>query len=53
MLNSAEHEILNVPKYKNIKKSSLFEAQISLEIIMLKWQQFNIYEQEIFYAQLS
>ena len=31
MLNSAEHEILNVRKYKNIKKFSFFRAQISLE----------------------
>ena len=31
MLNSFEHEILNAHKYKNIKKSGLFSAQISLE----------------------
>ena len=31
MLNSAEHEILNARKYKNIKKFSFFQAQISLE----------------------
>ena len=31
MLNSAEQEILNAPKYKNIKKCSFFQAQISLE----------------------
>ena len=31
MLNSAEHEILNVHKYKNIKKVSFYQAQISLE----------------------
>ena len=31
MLNSAEHEILNVHKYKNIKKLSIFQAQVSLE----------------------
>ena len=31
MLNSAEQEILNVNKYKNIKKFSLIQAQISLE----------------------
>ena len=30
MLNSAEHEILNTHKCKNIKKFSFFEAQISL-----------------------
>ena len=29
MLNSAEHEILIVHKYKNIKKVSIFLAQIS------------------------
>ena len=27
MLNSAEHEILNAHKYKNIKKLSNFQAQ--------------------------
>ena len=31
MLNSAEHEILNAPKYKNIKKFSIFQAQVSIE----------------------
>ena len=31
MLNSAEHEILNALKYKNMKKFSFFQAQISLE----------------------
>ena len=31
MLNSAEHEILNARKYKNIKKCSFFLAQISPE----------------------
>ena len=31
MLNSADHEILNAYKYKNIKKFSFFQAQISLE----------------------
>ena len=31
MLNSAEHEILNAHKYKNIKKFSFFQAQISLK----------------------
>ena len=31
MLNSAEHESLNAHKYKNIKKFSIFQAQISLE----------------------
>ena len=31
MLNSAEHEILNDYKYKNIKKFGSFQAQISLE----------------------
>ena len=31
MLNSAEHEILNAHKCKNIKKFGFFGAQISLE----------------------
>ena len=31
MLNSAEHEILNAHKYKNIKKFSIFQAHLSLE----------------------
>ena len=31
MLNSAEHGILNANEYKNIKKFSYFQAQISLE----------------------
>ena len=31
VLNSAEHEISNAHKYKNIKKLSNFLAQISLE----------------------
>ena len=30
MLSSAEHEISNAHKYKNIKKLSIFQAQISL-----------------------
>ena len=29
--NLAEHKILNAHKYKNIKKLSIFQAQISLE----------------------
>ena len=29
MLNSGEHEILNAHKYKNIKKFSFFQTQIS------------------------
>ena len=28
MLNSAEHEILNAPRYKNIKKFSIFRASV-------------------------
>ena len=32
MLNSAEHEILNARKYKNIKKFIFFQAQMSLEL---------------------
>ena len=44
MLNSAEHEILNAYKCKNIKKFSIFQAQISPECYfscseMLKCQQ--------------
>ena len=31
MLNSAGHEILNAHKYKNMKKLSIFQAQISQE----------------------
>ena len=31
MLNSAEHDILNAHKYKNIMKISTFQAQISLQ----------------------
>ena len=31
ILNSAEHEILSAHKYKNIKKLSIFQAQIGLE----------------------
>ena len=31
MLSSAEHKIINAHKYKNIKKYSFFQAQISLE----------------------
>ena len=31
MLNSVEHEILNAHKYKNIKKFSIFQTQISRE----------------------
>ena len=31
MLKSTEHEILNAHKYENIKKFSIFQAQISLE----------------------
>ena len=44
VLNSVEHEILNVHKYKSIKKFGLFKAQLSLECnfsrsYMLKCQQ--------------
>ena len=31
MFNSAKHDILNAHKYKNIKKLSIFQAQITLE----------------------
>ena len=45
MLNSVEDKILNVHKYENIKKLSIFQTQISLECFfscpyMLKCQQF-------------
>ena len=44
VLNSAEHEILNAHKYKNIKKFGLFKARLILECYfsrsyMLKCQQ--------------
>ena len=61
VLNSVEHEILNVHKYKSIKKVGLFKAQLSLESnfsrsYMLNannsWH-FNIYERGKFHAQLS
>ena len=42
MFNSAEHEILNAYKYKNIMKLRINNC----------WH-FNIYEQEKFHAQLS
>ena len=53
MFNSAENEILNARKYKNIKKFNIFQTQISLECYfscscMLKCQllwHFNIYDQ--------
>ena len=44
-----EHEILNVHKYKTIKKFGFFKAQISLEFSPL----INVYEQEKVHAQLS
>ena len=58
MLNSAEHEIFIAHKYENIRKFSIFQAQISLECYfscsqMLKCQQINICDQEKFHAQLS
>ena len=31
MLRLAEHEILNAHKYKNIKKFSIFQAEVSAE----------------------
>ena len=33
MLNSAEHEVLNAFRYKSIKKFSIFQAQISIELL--------------------
>ena len=47
MLNSAEHEILNAHKYKNIKKFSICKSQISIECYFPAhncWH-FNSYEQ--------
>ena len=35
MLNSAEREILNAHKYKNIKKFSFFHTQMSLQCYLL------------------
>ena len=60
MLNSANHEIVNAHKYKNIKKLSISQAPISLECYFscqlgLKCQRcldFNIYEHEKVHAQL-
>ena len=49
MLNSAEHEILNVHKCKNIKKFSLFQAQISLECYF----SCTFMSRKIFHAQFS
>ena len=31
MLNSTEHDFLNVHKYKNIKKFSIFQAQTNIQ----------------------
>ena len=59
VLNSVEHEILNVHTYKNVKKFGLFKAQLSYfsRSYMLKCQHmcwhFNIYERGKFHAQLS
>ena len=62
MLNSDEHEILNAHKYKNIKKFSFFQTQISREaffflLINVKMPTivgiFYIYKQGKFHAQLS
>ena len=57
MLNSAEHEILNVHKYKKYQEGQLFSehavfpAHKSLNADNC-WH-LNIYEQEKFHAQLS
>ena len=59
MLNSAEHEILNVHKY--IENLCIVQAQISLEchffpapnVKMLNCWHFEIYEQGKFHAQLN
>ena len=59
MFNSAEHEISNAHKYKNIKKFSIFSGSDKPRMLffLLKnandcWH-FNIYELENFHAQLS
>ena len=38
MLKSLEHEIVNAHKYKNIKKLSIFQAQISRECLDWLWK---------------
>ena len=53
MLISAEHEISNAHKYKNIKKFCFLQAQIRLYGYFSCCWHFNIYEQERFHAQLS
>ena len=62
MLNSAEHEISNAHKYKNIQKYRIFSSSdkprmLFFLLINVKMLAFvgilNIYEQEKFHAQLS
>ena len=52
MLNSADHEILNAHKYKNIKKLSIFQAQISLECNFPAHKCWHLWAGK-FHAQLS
>ena len=61
MLNSAEHEILNARKYKNVKKLRFFSSSdtprmlffLLINVKINNCWHFNIYEQEKFYVQLS
>ena len=59
MLNSAEHEILNAHKYKNIKKSAFLGTDkprmlfFLLVNVKMPTAHFNIYEQVKFHAPLS
>ena len=52
MLNSAEHEILNAHKYKNIEKFSFFSGSEKPRMLFLLLMNFEIYEQEKFCAPL-
>ena len=52
-LNSAEHEILNSHKYKNIKKFSFFSGSDEPSMLFFLLINVNIYEQKKFHAQLS
>ena len=46
MFNSAEHEILNAHKYKNIKKFSILQAQMSIEYYFSAHKLININQHE-------
>ena len=57
MLNSAEHEIVNVQKYKTSQEIQQFSGSDKLRMLFSLlindcWH-FNIYEQEKFHALLS